>query len=153
MHGDLSRRQFGQASAALAAGCVAASATRGDEPAKAGLHRLDPERIVFAAQSEDAIAAGAFHNDVVAVANERVLFAHEKAFADKSPLIASCEQLVPGFEYVEVPDAEVPLADAIRSYLFNAQLVTQPSGETALVDSSSPYSPPLLTTVPTAAGL
>src|SRR5439155_11938706 len=34
MHEDLSRRQFGQASAALAAGCVAASATRGDEPAK-----------------------------------------------------------------------------------------------------------------------
>ena len=38
-------------------------------------------------QSEEAIAAGAFHNDVVAVANERVLFAHEQAFADKQPLL------------------------------------------------------------------
>jgi succinylarginine dihydrolase len=45
-------------------------------------HRLDPGRTVFTQQSEEAIAAGAFHNDVVAVANERVLFAHEKAFAD-----------------------------------------------------------------------
>jgi succinylarginine dihydrolase len=96
-------------------------------------HRLDPERTIFAAQSEDAIAAGAFHNDVVAVANERVLFAHEKAFADKSALLERCEQRIPGFEYVEVPDAEVPLADAVRSYLFNAQLVTGPDRDSTLI--------------------
>jgi succinylarginine dihydrolase len=99
----------------------------------ARLHRLDPERAVFAEQSEDAIGAGAFHNDVVAVANERVLFAHEQAFADKTSLIAACERLVPGFDYVEVPSAEVPLADAVRSYLFNAQLVTLPTGENCLI--------------------
>ena len=96
-------------------------------------HRLDPERTLFAEQSEEAIAAGAFHNDVVAVANERVLFAHEKAFADLDALVGACERLVPGFEYVEVADAEVPLGDAISSYLFNAQLVTPPDGEMTLV--------------------
>ncbi len=96
-------------------------------------HGLAPERTIFAAQSEEAIAAGAFHNDVVAVANERVLFAHENAFADKGALVAQCAALVPGFEYVEVPDAEVPLADAVRSYLFNAQLVTPPDGQPTLV--------------------
>jgi len=101
--------------------------------ASARLHRLDPERTLFAEQSEEAIAAGAFHNDVVAVANERVLFAHEQAFADKDALIAGCEWMVPGFEYVEVAAADVPLADAIQSYLFNAQLVTVPGGETVLV--------------------
>jgi succinylarginine dihydrolase len=101
--------------------------------AVARLHRLDPERVLFAAQSEDAIAAGAFHNDVVAVANERVLFAHEQAFADKTVLLDTCHRLVPGFEYVEVAAAEVPLADAIRSYLFNAQLVTLPGGENCLI--------------------
>ncbi len=99
----------------------------------ARLHRLDPERVIFAEQSEEAIAVGAFHNDVVAVANERVLFAHERAFADKAALIAQCERLVAGFEYVEVPAAEVPLADAVRSYLFNAQLVTPPDGQPTLV--------------------
>jgi succinylarginine dihydrolase len=99
----------------------------------ARLHQLDPERTIFAEQSEEAIAAGAFHNDVVAVANERVLFAHEKAFADKAALVSACERLVPGFEYAEVPDAEVPLADAVKSYLFNAQLVTPPGGETTLI--------------------
>jgi succinylarginine dihydrolase len=96
-------------------------------------HHLDPERVIFTEQSEAAIAAGAFHNDVVAVANERVLFAHEQAFADKDALIQACERLVPGFDYVEVPAAEVPLADAIRSYLFNAQLVTPPDGQPTLI--------------------
>jgi succinylarginine dihydrolase len=99
----------------------------------ARLHGLDPERVIFAEQSEEAIAAGAFHNDVVAVANEHVLFAHEQAFADKTVILEAAERLVPGFEYVEVPAADVSLADAVRSYLFNAQLVTLPSGEPALI--------------------
>jgi succinylarginine dihydrolase len=34
---------------------------------------------------------------------------------------------------VEVPAAEVSLEDAIRSYLFNAQLVTPPDGRTTLI--------------------
>ncbi len=96
-------------------------------------HKLDPARTIFAQQSGEAIAAGAFHNDVVAVANERVLFAHEKAFADTDGLIGKLDRLVPGFEYVEVPEAEVPLADAVSSYLFNAQLVTPPDGQATLV--------------------
>jgi succinylarginine dihydrolase len=99
----------------------------------ARLHGLDPDSTLFVQQSEEAIAAGAFHNDVVAVANERVLFAHEKAFADKHALIDACGRLLPGFEYVEVSEAEVPIADAVRSYLFNAQLVTPPDGEMTLI--------------------
>jgi len=96
-------------------------------------HGLDPDRTIFVEQSDQAIAAGAFHNDVVAVANERVLFAHEKAFADKQPLLDRCAALVAGFEYVEVPEAEVAIEDAVRSYLFNAQLVTPPDGEPTLI--------------------
>jgi succinylarginine dihydrolase len=101
--------------------------------AVARLHRLDPDRTLFVEQSEQAIAAGAFHNDVVAVANGPVLFAHEKAFAERGRVIAECERKLPGFELVEVADAEVPLADAIASYLFNAQLVTPPGGDTTLL--------------------
>ena len=99
----------------------------------ARLHRLAPDRVIFAEQSKAAIAAGAFHNDVVAVANERVLLAHELAFADKDLLTKTCERHVAGFEYVEVPAAEVPLGDAIKSYLFNAQLVTPPDGQPTLI--------------------
>ena len=101
--------------------------------AVARLHRLDPEQTFFAAQSEEAIAAGAFHNDVVAVANGRVLFAHEQAFADRQALIGWCATRVPDFDYVEVPASEVPLGEAIRAYLFNAQLVTPPDGAMTLV--------------------
>lgn len=101
--------------------------------AVARLHALDPSRTIFAAQSDLAIAAGAFHNDVVAVANGPVLFAHEQAFADKAALIDQLGGLVPAFEYVEVRDADVPLADAIKSYLFNAQLVTTADGGMTLV--------------------
>ncbi|HEY7005273.1 MAG TPA: N-succinylarginine dihydrolase [Sphingomicrobium sp.] len=101
--------------------------------ALARLHQLEPKRTVLVQQSEEAIAAGAFHNDVVAVANERVLLAHEHAFADKQPLLNACSAHVPGFEYVEVAAADVPLEDAVKSYLFNAQLVTPPDGEMTLI--------------------
>ncbi|HMG47335.1 MAG TPA: N-succinylarginine dihydrolase [Allosphingosinicella sp.] len=101
--------------------------------AVARLHRLDPGRTLFVQQSEAAIAAGAFHNDVVAVANEHVLFAHEQAFADKDSLYAELGRLLPGVEIVEVAASVVSLADAIRSYLFNAQLVTLPQGGMALI--------------------
>jgi succinylarginine dihydrolase len=99
----------------------------------ARLHKLDPERTIFAEQSEEAIAAGAFHNDVVAVANRRVLFAHEKAFANRDRIAAELERLFPEIQLVEVPAAEVSIADAVGSYLFNAQLVSPPDGETTLI--------------------
>ena len=99
----------------------------------ARLHRLDSARTIFAAQSEDAIAAGAFHNDVVAVANGPVLFAHEKAFTGRDALVEELAAKVDGFELVEVADSDVPLADAIKSYLFNAQLLTPPDGAMTLV--------------------
>ncbi|PJG49546.1 succinylarginine dihydrolase [Sphingobium sp. LB126] len=101
--------------------------------AVARLHRLDPGRTLFVMQSEEAIAAGAFHNDVVAVANERVLFTHEQAFADKDRFYADLRVLLPSVEIVEVPASAISLADAIRSYIFNAQLVTLPDGGMALV--------------------
>jgi succinylarginine dihydrolase len=99
----------------------------------ARLNRLDPARTLFVQQSEAAIAAGAFHNDVVAVANEHVLFAHEQAFEDKQSFYASLRALLPQVEIVEVPAALVGLADAVKSYLFNAQLATLPGGGMALI--------------------
>ncbi|HVQ09683.1 MAG TPA: N-succinylarginine dihydrolase [Allosphingosinicella sp.] len=101
--------------------------------AVARLNRLAPTRTLFVQQSEEAIAAGAFHNDVVAVANEHVLFAHEQAFADKAGFYADLRRLLPETEIVEVPAAILSLADAIKSYLFNAQLVTLPEGGMALI--------------------
>ncbi|MEM8826981.1 MAG: N-succinylarginine dihydrolase, partial [Pseudomonadota bacterium] len=55
---------------------------------------------IFTAQSTAAIEAGAFHNDVVAVANETVLFAHEQAFDDRDWLFGELERRVPGLAIV-----------------------------------------------------
>jgi succinylarginine dihydrolase len=101
--------------------------------AVARLHHLAPERTLFIEQNPAAIAAGAFHNDVVAVANATVLFTHAEAFADQSRAIERMTAAFPPLEVVEVPSGAVSLEDAIRSYLFNAQLVTLPSGEQALI--------------------
>ena len=91
------------------------------------------ENALFTPQSDAAIEAGAFHNDVVAVANETILFAHEEAFADKAFLYGEVERHVPGATIVEVPASEVSLSEAISTYLFNSQLLSLPSGETVLI--------------------
>ncbi len=114
--GRFPARQHEQASRAIARG-----------------HRLEPARTLFIEQSSEAIAAGAFHNDVVAVANERVLFCHEQAFADPEATYIAIRERMPEAEFVVVPASEVSLADAVASYLFNAQLVTLPSGGMALI--------------------
>jgi succinylarginine dihydrolase len=92
-------------------------------------HALDPARTVFARQAPQAIDAGAFHNDVVAVAHEHVLFHHEDAFADKAALYAEIRAKTQGFApvFVEVPRSRVGLDDAVTSYLFNSQLVRIPA--------------------------
>ena len=101
--------------------------------AVARAHRLDPARTLFVQQSEAAIAAGAFHNDVVAVANGPALFAHEQAFERRDEVYADLRRIMPEVEIVEVPAARVSLADAVSSYLFNAQLVTLPDATMALI--------------------
>ena len=98
-------------------------------------HGLDPARTVFLRQSPDAIEAGAFHNDVVCVGTRTTLFFHELAFADKADALARIRRAAEGLfepDFVEVPDAEVPIGDAVTSYLFNSQLLEWP-GEDRLV--------------------
>jgi succinylarginine dihydrolase len=89
------------------------------------------EAPVFALQSSQAVQAGAFHNDVVAVANEQVLLAHSDAFADPDALVDALEARVPNFQYLEV--SGVGLDAAVSSYLFNSQLVTRADGGMTLV--------------------
>ena len=96
-------------------------------------HRLDPARTLFIRQSDTAIQGGAFHNDVVAVANEHVLFTHETAFEDREGAHAQIRAAFPEVEIVEVPANAVSLPEAIKSYLFNAQLVSLPDGGMGLV--------------------
>lgn len=96
-------------------------------------HKLDPAATVFVQQSKAALDAGAFHNDVVGVANGTVLFLHEQSFEDRDGAHAAIRKAAPFVEIVEAPKGAVSLADAIGSYLFNSQLLSLPGGEMALV--------------------
>ncbi len=106
-------------------------------------HGLDPARTLFVRQSDAAIAAGAFHNDVVAVANETVLFTHEQAFADTDRFYEDLRRLMPSVEIVEVPSARVSLEDAVSSYLFNAQLVSRAAGMTLILPEEARSNAPV----------
>lgn len=106
---------------------------RAASAAVARCHGLASGGYLLAAQSEIAIAAGAFHNDVVAVANENVLFAHEQAFADREAVYRTVSERVPGAVIIEAPARRIGLDLAIRTYLFNSQLVTLPEGGMALI--------------------
>lgn len=99
-------------------------------------HGLDPTRTVYIRQSRQAIEAGAFHNDVVSVGNGTVLFFHEQAFEDKDQALADIRKACEGlfeFQPVEVPADEVPLEDAVKSYLFNSQLLSWPGKDRMVV--------------------
>ena len=105
--------------------------------AVARLHGLDPARCVFVQQNPDVIDQGVFHNDVIAVGNGNVLFYHEQAFHDEQGALAAIRAAMQrvGAELVaiRVPTADVPVADAVASYLFNTQLLSKPDGKMALV--------------------
>jgi succinylarginine dihydrolase len=83
---------------------------------------------VLAQQSRAAIAGGTFHNDVVCVGALDTLFHHALAFEDTAATHASIRAAAQGFDpiFVEVSAADLPLADAISSYLFNSMLVQIP---------------------------
>lgn len=95
-------------------------------------HGLDVAQSVFARQSAEAIDAGVFHNDVIAVGNGPVLLYHETAFADEDAVLAELREkmsargatLCP----VRVTGGAVSLADAVATYLFNSQLLTRADG-------------------------
>ncbi|WP_448584924.1 N-succinylarginine dihydrolase [Thermaurantiacus sp.] len=108
---------------------------------RAVARRHGVRRTVFTPQADAAIEAGAFHNDVVAVANGPVLFAHEQAFAERERLLAELAREVPGFTLVEAPAAEVSLADAVSSYLFNAALVTVDDGMALILPREAEENP------------
>jgi len=103
----------------------------------ARLHRLRETDAIHIKQSAKAINAGAFHNDVVCVANENLLFFHEAAFDDVKGLKDSIRKRTESLEFLPsflmASEKDVPLSDAITSYLFNSQLITRPDGGMSLI--------------------
>ena len=104
----------------------------------ARLHQLAPENTIFLQQNPDAIDAGVFHNDVIAVGNQNVLLCHEFSFVDQAnQLQRICDRFQNNFQQplhvIEFSSAELPLSSAVESYFFNSQLVTRPDGGMTMV--------------------
>ncbi|GAC20416.1 N-succinylarginine dihydrolase [Paraglaciecola arctica] len=103
--------------------------------AVARLHGLSDANVVYVQQNPDLIDQGVFHNDVIAVGNQNVLFYHEQAFYQSAQAIAEIKQKFVGEElhFICVKTAEVSVQDAIKSYLFNTQIITLTNGEMAII--------------------
>ncbi|MBL9140675.1 MAG: N-succinylarginine dihydrolase [Phycisphaerae bacterium] len=97
-------------------------------------HGLSHDRCVFAQQHPAAIDQGVFHNDVIAVGNGHVLLMHEHALVDQHRVLDELQRLIgPHFQARVVPSTDVTVEDAVRTYLFNSQLVTLPDRSMALI--------------------
>ena len=100
-------------------------------------HGLADDATVFAQQNPDVIDAGVFHNDVIAVGNRGTLFCHERAFVGAQTVYDELRAKLAArdapFDVIEVPDAQVSVADAVSSYLFNSQLLSRADGSQVLV--------------------
>ncbi|XXD09979.1 N-succinylarginine dihydrolase [Klebsiella sp. R445] len=107
--------------------------TREASEAVARLNLVNPRQVIFAQQNPAIIDKGVFHNDVIAVSNQQVLFCHEQAFVDQSQLMQQLAGQVAGFTPVVVPTRAVSVEDAVATYLFNSQLLSKSDGAMRLI--------------------
>jgi len=97
-------------------------------------HQLSFNKVVMLQQHPDAIDAGVFHNDVIAMSNENVFIYHERAYLNQEQTIAAVKKAFgEGLICIEVKEKDVQLEQAVKSYLFNSQLITLPGGGMAIV--------------------
>lgn len=97
----------------------------------ARLHQIPPAQTLYFQQNPEAIDAGVFHNDVIAVGNNQVFLYHEKAFCNCEAAIRELQETFldkckTPLITVKACENEVSLKDAVQSYLFNSQLLTMP---------------------------
>lgn len=97
-------------------------------------HGLDPKKVIFAQQNPEVIDQGVFHNDVIGVANESVIFLHQHAFLQQREVLAELQAKADfPLTIIEVPENELSVTDAVASYLFNSQLLSQADGSMFLL--------------------
>ncbi len=98
---------------------------------------LDDTQWMAAKQTAGAVDCGVFHNDVICASHETLLVLHQAAFDDQSAVLselhtrAQCTGI--SLRVVEVSHQELDLSDTVKSYLFNAQFVTDRQGDVHLL--------------------
>ena len=101
------------------------------------LHGLSEAGVVYAQQNPAVIDQGVFHNDVIAVGNGEVLFYHQDAFLETDKVLAELADKLArrggNLQAVCVPRDAVTVEDAVKSYLFNSQLLSRAAGGMLLI--------------------
>ncbi|MEC8812478.1 MAG: N-succinylarginine dihydrolase [Pseudomonadota bacterium] len=98
--------------------------TREASAAIARLGGLAEQQVMLVKQNPEAIDAGVFHNDVIALSHDGLLLCHQQAFLNQPQVLdevrsRSGDQVT----IVQVPEADVSLQQAVSSYLFNSQIL------------------------------
>lgn len=118
-----------------ATGQEPARQSRAASEAVARLHTLQASRRLFAQQHPQAIDAGVFHNDVIAVGHRELLLYHEQAFVDPAAIRSWITQGLEALRkpvFLEVPRARISLEEAVSSYIFNSQILSLADGRMLL---------------------
>ncbi len=101
------------------------------------LHQLNPKHVLFVQQSPEAIDHGVFHNDVIAMNTTSLMVAHEAAFiGEHRDLLYRYFEEKPELQFHEVKSADLSVADAVNTYLFNSELLETSPGKFVLVAPS-----------------
>ena len=107
----------------------------------ARLLQLRDEDCVFVQQTTRAIDAGVFHNDVIAMSHGNVMICHEHAFENSEHVIDNIQRKFIAktdepFLGLCISESELPLEEAVGTYLFNSQLLTVDSQEMEMISPS-----------------
>lgn len=108
--------------------------TRSASEAVARLGKVGTSRCHFFRQSPEAIDAGVFHNDVIALsAGNRMVIHAQALMGEHQQQLRQWFEQRPSLRYREVTPEELSLADAVSTYLFNSQLLKIDGENYALV--------------------
>ncbi len=101
-------------------------------------HGIPEEQSLFLQQSPAAVDAGVFHNDVISVGHLETFLVHEDAFLHQPDALSRLQDAYflltdRRLQIIEVPRDRVSLREAVRTYLFNSQLLEMEPGRLLLV--------------------
>lgn len=103
--------------------------------AVARLHGLSDDKVVYVQQNPDVIDQGVFHNDVISVGNQNVLFYHEQAFLNSDNFTQELRAKFGSddLHLIKVSTDDVSVDDCVKTYLFNTQIITLTDGSMAII--------------------
>ncbi len=109
-------------------------------------HGLDERHAILIQQNPEVMEQGAFHNDMMALAHQNVLIYHEKAFANSHKVLRGIRRRLTQeadrpIYLIQIPESRLTAAEAIKTFLFNSQLLRRPDGSMVLLSPADCQAP------------